>query len=50
MPGLTELKKLPHDEREAAVEHLAEVEDTPFASEDGERSKFFEAISFGIWG
>ncbi|MER8046015.1 SUKH-4 family immunity protein [Streptomyces sp. NPDC094032] len=55
--GLAELKKLPHRDaqaRAAAVEGLRErvsrVDETPFASEDGEWSKFFEEIALGMWG
>jgi hypothetical protein len=55
--GLTELKMLPHDDDQArkdAVEHLRErlagTDPTPFAGEDGEWSRFFEEIGFGMWG
>ncbi|KQX50034.1 MULTISPECIES: SUKH-4 family immunity protein [unclassified Streptomyces] len=55
--GLAELKKLPRNDDQAraeAVENLREsitqVDQTPFASEDGEWSRFFEEISLGMWG
>ncbi|MFF6779006.1 SUKH-4 family immunity protein [Streptomyces sp. NPDC012637] len=55
--GLADLKKLPRDDdqgRAEAVEKLrtniAQVDETPFASEDGEWSRYFEEISLGMWG
>ncbi|MFE5974372.1 SUKH-4 family immunity protein [Streptomyces sp. NPDC056460] len=55
--GLAELKKLPHNDDQAraeAVEALREtitlLDETPFASEDGEWSRFFEEIALGMWG
>ncbi|MFE1367290.1 SUKH-4 family immunity protein [Streptomyces anulatus] len=55
--GLAELKKLPRNDDQAraeAVEALREtitrLDETPFASEDGEWSRFFEEIALGMWG
>ncbi|WP_435970200.1 SUKH-4 family immunity protein [Streptomyces sp. Qhu_M48] len=55
--GLAELKRLPRDDdqgRAEAVETLREsitrVDETPFASEDGDWSRFFEEAALGMWG
>lgn len=55
--GLAELKKLPHHDNQAhaeAIERLrdriVQIDETPFASDDGEWSRFFEEITFGMWG
>ncbi|WP_055601367.1 SUKH-4 family immunity protein [Streptomyces aureus] len=55
--GLTEVKELPHHDDQAraeAVEALREritqVDQTPFASEDGEWSRFFEEVALDMWG
>ncbi|MEU7011434.1 SUKH-4 family immunity protein [Streptomyces sp. NPDC046332] len=55
--GLADLKKLPHAEdraREEVIERLRntidQADDTPLASVDSVWSKFFDEISFGMWG
>ncbi|MEV8423802.1 SUKH-4 family immunity protein [Streptomyces niveus] len=55
--GLTELKLIPYDDqqaREQAVSRLRERvsgrDSLPFASEDGEWSKLFVEIGYGMWG
>ncbi|WP_338490988.1 SUKH-4 family immunity protein [Streptomyces sp. SJL17-4] len=55
--GLAELRKLPHDDDQARAEameslreHITQVDETPFAHEEGEWSRFFEEIALGIWG
>lgn len=55
--GLAELKKLPHHDDQARAEaidrlrdHIVQIDETPFASDDGEWSRFFEEITFGMWG
>ncbi|MFB7239347.1 SUKH-4 family immunity protein [Streptomyces sp. NPDC056269] len=54
--GLAELKKLPRNDDQArtgAVEALREtitrIDETPFASEDSQWSRFFEEIALGMW-
>ncbi|MFI9210469.1 SUKH-4 family immunity protein [Streptomyces sp. NPDC053253] len=55
--GLAKLKKLPRNDGQAraeAVETVREsitrVDETPFASEDGEWTRFFEEVALGMWG
>ncbi|MEV6652040.1 SUKH-4 family immunity protein [Streptomyces sp. NPDC051219] len=56
--GKSEYKKLPQlDEDQARIEvvermkqEIMAVDETPFVSADGEWSKVFEEISFGMWG
>ncbi|MEU8763942.1 SUKH-4 family immunity protein [Streptomyces sp. NPDC048659] len=55
--GVAELRELPHRDdlaRAAAVEELrariTRVDETPFASEDGAWSAFFEELALGMWG
>ncbi|WP_405795644.1 SUKH-4 family immunity protein [Streptomyces sp. NBC_01506] len=55
--GLTELRRIPHDDdqaREQAVgrlrQRVSDRDSVPFASEDGEWSKLFVEIGFGMWG
>nr|WP_306284184.1 SUKH-4 family immunity protein [Streptomyces sp. Termitarium-T10T-6] len=35
---------------EALRETITRLDETPFASEDGEWSRFFEEIALGMWG
>lgn len=55
--GMAGLKSVPHDDeqaREQAVsqlrQHISAHDSVPFASEEGEWSKLFEEIGFGMWG
>lgn len=55
--GIAGLESIPHDDeqaREQAVSQLRQRisahDSVPFASEEGEWSKLFEEIGFGMWG